>query len=106
MNKFYTLLLFVFSYLHECFCQQPQTDSLYISTLKKKTDGPAKIKELIAIAHRVASYNPQEAVKLSRYVIETAKRINDKSGVASGYNDETLISNGYCDCVFRNLTNL
>ncbi len=73
--------------MHDCFCQQPQTDSLYIATLKNKPDDRIKIKELAVTTNKVASYNPQEAVKLAKYIIEIATRINDKSGIAAGYNE-------------------
>ena len=87
MNKFYTLLLFACSFLHTSFCQQLQTDSLYITTLKNIPNEPGKVKDLAVITNKVASYNPQEAVKLARYIVEIATAINDKTGIAAGYNE-------------------
>lgn len=86
MSKYFIILFFLFFFLHPSYCRQLQSDSIF-RVLKKSAVDSVKIKELAAYTNKLASYNPQEAVKLALLLVDVSQEINYKTGVASAYNE-------------------
>ena len=68
------------------YCRQVQTDSIF-SVLKNESPDPEKLKEWINHTNKLASYDPQQAVRLARLLIDISQKIDNKPLVAAAYNE-------------------
>ena len=86
MSKYFIIIFCLFFFLQRSHSRQLQSDSI-LQVLKKMPVDSVKIKELISYADKLASYEPQQAVKLARLLIDASDKINYDPGIASAYNE-------------------